>query len=108
MNWRSGCSGLNCLIGVDRQELATELLQGYVLDKHNGHVSRLNEGHEAEVLSQVERIVASAGKITQDSEELVRAYPSRQGEREVPAEDHDRPVCSPGPRATVGSGEGAI
>ena len=54
----------------DRQELATELLQSYVLNKHNGHVSRLNQGHEAEVLSQVKRIVASAGKITQDSEEL--------------------------------------
>ena len=26
----------------DRQELATELLQAYVLNKHNGHVSRLN------------------------------------------------------------------
>lgn len=54
----------------DRQELATELLQSYVLNKHNGHVSRLNQGHEAEVLSQVKRIVVSAGKITQDSEEL--------------------------------------
>ena len=61
----------------DRQELATELLQAYVLNKHNGHVSRLNEGHEAEVLSQVERIVASAGKISQDSEELFERI--RQG-----------------------------
>ena len=54
----------------DRQELTTELLQTYVLNKHNGHVSRLNEGHETEVLSHVGRVVASAGKITQDSEEL--------------------------------------
>ena len=61
----------------DRQELATELLQGYVLNKHNGHVSRLNDGHEAEVLSQVERIVASAGKISQDSEDLFERI--RQG-----------------------------
>jgi hypothetical protein len=54
----------------DRQELATELLQGYILNKSNGHVSRLNDGREDEVLSQVERIVASAGVITPDSEEL--------------------------------------
>jgi hypothetical protein len=51
----------------DRPELATELLQDYVLNKHNGHVSRLNCGHESEVLSQVERIVASAMKIADDS-----------------------------------------
>jgi hypothetical protein len=54
----------------DRQELATELLQAYVLEKHNGHVSRMNEGRVAEVLSHVKRIVASAGEISPDSEEL--------------------------------------
>ncbi len=54
----------------DRQELATELLQSYVIYKHNGHVSRLTNGHEAEVLSQVQRIVASAVVINPDSNEL--------------------------------------
>ena len=44
----------------DVQELTTELLKSYVLTKHNGHVTRLNQGRQAEVLSQVERIVASA------------------------------------------------
>ena len=57
----------------DRQELATELLQAYVLDKHNGHVTRLDEGREAEVLSQVERIVASAAKISHGVSGVVRA-----------------------------------
>jgi hypothetical protein len=51
----------------DRQENATTLLQAYVLNKHNGHITRLNERREAEVLSQVERIVASAAEITLDS-----------------------------------------
>jgi hypothetical protein len=64
---------------ADRQELATRLLQGYVLIKHNGHVSRLNEGREAEVLSQVERIVAAAGEISQDSEELFRRIRQDRG-----------------------------
>ena len=54
----------------DRQERATDLLQNYVLNKHNGHVSRLNDGKEAEVLSQVQRIVDSTAIITQDSFEL--------------------------------------
>lgn len=54
----------------DHQELATELLQSYVLNKHNGHVSRLTDGHESEVLAQIQRIVASAAVITQDSNEL--------------------------------------
>jgi hypothetical protein len=54
----------------DREKLATELLQSYVLNKHNGHVSRLTDGRETEVLSHVERIVASAGKVSQDSHEL--------------------------------------
>jgi hypothetical protein len=54
----------------DRQELAVELLQSYVLNKNNGHVSRLHDGRESEVLAQVERIVASAGVINQDSSDL--------------------------------------
>lgn len=54
----------------DRLELATELLEAYILDKHNGHVSRLNQGHEGDVLSQVGRIVTSAEKLSQDSVEL--------------------------------------
>ena len=85
----------------DCQELATELLQAYVLNKHNGHVSRLNEGHEAEVLSQVERIVASAGKITQDSEELFERI--RQGREDG---KYWRPIrivpLLSGTRATIG------
>jgi hypothetical protein len=64
----------------DRLGLATSLLQGYVLSKHNGHVSRLNDGHEAEVLSQLERIVASAADISQDSAELFGRI--RQGREE--------------------------
>jgi hypothetical protein len=63
----------------DVQELTTELLQSYVLTKNNGYVTRLNQGHQAEVLSHVERIVASAGKISQESEELFgRIRQSRQ------------------------------
>ena len=85
----------------DCQELATELLQAYVLNKHNGHVSRLNEGHEAEVLSQVERIVASAGKITEDSEELFERI--RQGKENG---KYWRPIMVvpllSGTRATIG------
>ena len=33
----------------DRHELATELLEAYILDKHNGYISRLNQGYEGEV-----------------------------------------------------------
>jgi hypothetical protein len=54
----------------DCQVFTTELLQSYILNKHNGHVSRLTDGHESEVLSQIQRIVASAEKISQDSSEL--------------------------------------
>jgi hypothetical protein len=54
----------------DRQVFTTELIRSYVLNKHNGHVSRLTDGHESEVLSQIQRIVASAEKISQDSSEL--------------------------------------
>jgi hypothetical protein len=56
----------------DREDFATQLLRAYVLSKHNGHITRLNEGREAEVLSQVQRIVASAGEIDRDSAELFR------------------------------------
>jgi hypothetical protein len=54
----------------DREDFATHLLRAYVLNKHNGHITRLNEGRESEVLSQVQRIVASAGEINQDSAKL--------------------------------------
>jgi len=54
----------------DRQEVAADLLKSYVLNKHNGSVTRLNDGREAEVLSQIERIVASAMEISPESEEL--------------------------------------
>lgn len=54
----------------DRQEVTTELLKSYVLNKHNGHVGRLTEGREAEVLSQIERIVASAIEICPESDDL--------------------------------------
>ena len=88
----------------DCQELATELLQAYVLNKHNGHVNRLNEGHEAEVLSHVGRIVASAGKITEDSEELFERI--RQNRRDG---KYWRPIriipLLSGTRATIGLDE---
>ena len=85
----------------DCQELATELLQAYVLNKHNGHVSRLNEGHEAEVLSQVERIVASAGKITQDSEELFERIRQNRRDGKYARPIRIIPLLS-GTKATIG------
>ena len=85
----------------DCQELATELLQAYVLNKHNGHVSRLNEGHEAEVVSQVERIVASAGKITQYSEELFERIRQNRREGKYARPIRIIPLLS-GTRATIG------
>ncbi|MDB5350161.1 MAG: hypothetical protein JWN86_1408 [Planctomycetota bacterium] len=54
----------------DREARTVELLQRYVLDKHNGCVTRLNDGKEAEVFSQVERIIRGACDMPSGSKEL--------------------------------------
>ena len=54
----------------DREARAVELLRRYVLVKHNGFVTRLNDGKEGEVLSQVERIVEGACEMPSGSKEL--------------------------------------
>lgn len=54
----------------DRMERTTDLLQRFVLEKHNGHVSRLLEGKEREVLSQVDRIVKTASGLSGASREV--------------------------------------
>lgn len=54
----------------DREARTVELLQRYVLEKHNGCVTRLNEGKEGEVLSQVERIVEGACEMSAGSKEV--------------------------------------
>jgi hypothetical protein len=64
----------------DRQAVTTELLKMYVIKKHNGHVTRLNQGSESEVLSQIERVVASALKVSQDSRELFERIRQKRGE----------------------------
>jgi hypothetical protein len=68
------------LYGEDDREYRTiELLQGYVLEKHNGFVTRLNEGKEREVLSHVERIVEGACDMSSESKELfLRVRQNRQ------------------------------
>lgn len=54
----------------DREERATELLRRFVLEKHNGFVTRLAEGKEGEVLSHVGRIVEGACDMPPESKEL--------------------------------------
>jgi len=51
-------------------ERTTELLQAFVADKHNGYVTRVNDGRFAEVLTQVERIVEGASDQSAESKEL--------------------------------------
>lgn len=63
----------------DYKERTIELLQGYVLEKHNGHVTRLNDGREKEGLSHVERIVEGACETSTESKELFLRI--RQGRR---------------------------
>ena len=63
----------------DREARTIELLQGYVLARHNGHVTRLNEGKDEEVLSHVERIVEGACIMSAESKELfLRVRQKRQ------------------------------
>lgn len=63
----------------EREARSIELLQRYVLDKHNGLVTRLNEGKEDEVLSHVGRIVEGAGSMAAESKELfLRVRQKRQ------------------------------
>jgi hypothetical protein len=54
----------------DRVDRTTDLLQRFVTEKHNGHVSRLLEGKEREALSQVERIVRKATNLPVASQEV--------------------------------------
>jgi hypothetical protein len=54
----------------DRESRTVELLQRYVLGKHNGHVTRLNDGKEGEVISHVGRIVDGACEMSSESKEL--------------------------------------
>jgi len=54
----------------DRQTKTAELLQRYILEKHNGCVTRLGEGKEAEALSHIERIVEGACSMPSRSKEL--------------------------------------
>jgi hypothetical protein len=54
----------------DREERTTELLRRFVLEKHNGFVTRLAEGKEGEVLSHVGRIVEGACDMPPESKEL--------------------------------------
>ena len=54
----------------DREERTTDLLQKFVLEKHNGFVTRLVEGKQGEVLSHVGRIVEGACDMPSESKEL--------------------------------------
>lgn len=54
----------------DREQRTTELLRRFVLEKHNGFVTRLDAGKEGEVLSHVGRIVEGACDMPPESKEL--------------------------------------
>ncbi len=54
----------------DRVVRTTDLLQRFALEKHNGYVTRLNNGKEGEVLSHVGRIVEGACSMPSESKEL--------------------------------------
>jgi hypothetical protein len=66
----------------DRESKTVELLQSYILEKHNGFVTRLDEGKEGEVLSHVVRIVQGACDMPPESKELfLRIRQKRQQRR---------------------------
>jgi hypothetical protein len=54
----------------DRAQRTTELLRRFVLEKHNGFVTRLDDGKEGEVLSHVGRIVEGACVMPPESKAL--------------------------------------
>jgi hypothetical protein len=71
------------LFGEDDREARTiELLQCYVMEKHNGLVTRLNEGKQDEVLSHVRRIVEGAGSMSAESKELFLRVRQKRERRE--------------------------
>ena len=73
----------------DRVDRTVELLQRYVLEKHNGLVTRLNDGKEERCSPHVERIVEGAGSMSAESKE---SFPgaAETSAAELQAIDRDR------------------